>query len=158
MQRQVFMIGLVLAGTIGISTSAIAIPVPNQQGDYPIPALRQRGGRHVNWQVVDPDPQGLNCRMAKQFQGFSVDGANAPQELFQRNRHTISQWAVVTKFNRGQRLRAVTGNLANQIMLVDRQGKPWLPVNSPKGDCFVRANSRFIQPLREDPTTLKPLE
>ena len=152
------MIGLVLTPIISISTGAIAIPTPNQQGDYPIPAPRQRANRQVNWQVVDPDPKGLSCRMAKQFQGVRVDSMNAPDALFQRNRHDLSQWSVVTTFRPGQRIRAVSGNLANQIVLVDHRGKPWLPIHSTKGDCFVRANSRFIRPLRENPTTLKPLE
>ncbi|MEG3957151.1 hypothetical protein QT982_17100 [Microcoleus sp. herbarium2] len=55
-------------------------------------------------------------------------------------------------------MQAVTGNNANQIMIADSQGKPWLSVSTDKGNCFVRANSRFIKPIRENPTTLKPLE
>lgn len=140
------------------ATLALAIPTPNQQGDYPIPSLRQRGGRHVNWQIVDSDPRGLNCRMARQFQGISVDGSDAPADLSARNKHNISQWPVVFAFKRGQRVQAVTGNWANQIMLTDQQGKPWLPVYTSKGNCFVRANSNFIKPIREDSVTLKPLE
>jgi hypothetical protein len=83
---------------------------------------------------------------------------DAPAELFERNKHNVSQWLVVTAFRRGQRLQAVTGNNANQIMIADSQGKPWLPISTDKGNCFVRANSRFIKPIRENPTTLKPLE
>jgi hypothetical protein len=137
---------------------ALAIPTPDQQGDYPAPPQRQRGGRQVNWQVVDSDPKGLNCRMAKQFQGTTVDSIDAPADLSVRNKHNISQWPVVFAFKRGQRIQAVTGNLANQIMLTDQQGKPWLPVSTSKGNCFVRANSNFIKPIREDSVTLKPLE
>ena len=96
--------------------------------------------------------------MAQRFQSISVDGIDAPDELFARNKHNVSQWAVVTTFRRGQRLEAVTGNNANQIMISDTQGKPWLPVSTEKGNCFVRANSRFIKPIRENPATLKPLE
>ncbi len=108
--------------------------------------------------VVDSDSQGLNCRMAHRFRSISVDGLNAPYELFERNKHNVSQWPVVTTFLRGERLQAVTGNLANQIMISDSQGKPWLPISTDKGNCFVRANSRFIKPIRENSTTLKPLE
>ena len=96
--------------------------------------------------------------MAERFRWISVDGMNAPDELFEKNKHNVSQWPVVTAFRRGQRLQAVTGNNANQIMIADSQGKPWLPVSTDKGNCFVRANSRFIKPIREHPTTLKPLE
>ncbi|MEG4420463.1 hypothetical protein QUA70_18015 [Microcoleus sp. LAD1_D5] len=150
---------LAAAWILGIGANlASAIPVANQQGDYPVPPARQRGNRQVNWVVVDSDSQGLNCRMAQKFRSISVDGLDAPAELFERNKHKISQWAVVTAFRRGQRLQAVTGNNANQIMIADSQGKPWLPVSTDKGNCFVRANSRFIKPIRENPTTLKPLE
>lgn len=137
---------------------AFAIPTPNQQGDYPAPAQRQRGNRQVNWRVVDSDTKGLNCRMAKQFQGMQVDGNDMPAEFFVRNKYNIAQWSVVSTFQRGQRLQAVTGNMANQIMLTDQQGKSWLPVYSSKGNCFVRANRNFIQPIRENPVTLQPLE
>ena len=137
---------------------ALAIPTPNRQGDYPAPPPKQAQGLHVNWQVVDSDPKGLNCRMARQFQGFAVDGSDAPRDLSARNKHNISQWPVVFAFKQGQRLQAVTGNWGNHIMLTDQQGKPWLAVNTSKGHCFVRANSNFVKPLREDPVTLKPLE
>ncbi|MCC3583796.1 MAG: hypothetical protein JGK24_06820 [Microcoleus sp. PH2017_29_MFU_D_A] len=137
---------------------ALALPVANQQGDYTGLLARQRGNRQVNWVVVDSDSQGLNCRMAQRFRSVSVDALDAPDELFEKNKHNVSQWPVVTTFRRGQRLQAVTGNNANQIMIADSQGKPWLPISTDKGNCFVRANSRFVKPIRENPTTLKPLE
>jgi hypothetical protein len=36
----------------------------------------------------------------------------------------------------------------------------WVVVDSDSQglNCFVRANTRFIKPIRENPTTLKPLE
>ena len=96
--------------------------------------------------------------MAERFRSLSVDDVDAPAELFERNKHNVSQWPVVTAFRRGQRLQAVTGNNVNQIMIADSHGKSWLPVSTDKGNCCVRANSRFIKPIRENPTTLKPLE
>ncbi|MBE9094175.1 hypothetical protein [Tychonema sp. LEGE 07203] len=159
MKAEIRIVSLAVIGILGLGANlASAIPVANQQGDYPVPPPRTRGNRQVNWVVVDPDSQGLNCRMAQRFRSISVDGINAPDELFERNKHNVSQWPVVTTFRRGQRLQAVTGNNANQIMISDTQGKPWLPVLTDKGNCFVRANSRFIKPIRENPTTLKPLE
>ncbi|MBW4486509.1 MAG: hypothetical protein KME12_01835 [Trichocoleus desertorum ATA4-8-CV12] len=160
MQKKLATITLSLTcALLGLGANlALAIPAPNQQGDYPAPVQRQRGARHVNWQVVDSDPRGLNCRMARQFQGISVDGSDAPPELYTRNKYNISQWSVVFAFKRGQRLQAVTGNMDNHITLTDQQGKPWMAVYTSKGHCFVRANSNFVKPLREDPVTLKPLE
>ncbi|MEG4812439.1 hypothetical protein QUA82_33620 [Microcoleus sp. F8-D3] len=56
-------------------------------------------------------------------------------------------------FSAGERLEAVTGNNANHIMIADSHGKPWLPISTDKGNCFVRENNRFIKPIRENPTT-----
>ncbi|WP_333387743.1 hypothetical protein [Microcoleus sp. B4-D4] len=64
----------------------------------------------------------------------------------------------MTTFRRGESLQAVTGNHAEQIMITDSQGKPWLQVLTDKGNFFVRANSRFVKPILENHTTLKPLE
>ncbi|MEG4209921.1 hypothetical protein [Microcoleus sp. S13_B4] len=158
MKAEIRIVFLAAAWILGIGANlASAIPVANQQGDYPVPPARQRGNRQVNWVVVDSDSQGLNCRMAQRFRSISVDALDAPAELFERNKHNVSQWPVVTTFRRGKRLQAVTGNNANQIMIADSQGKPWLPIATANGNCFVRANSRFIKPIRENPTTLKPL-
>jgi hypothetical protein len=55
-------------------------------------------------------------------------------------------------------LQAVTGNNQNQITIADTQGKPWLPIFTGNGNCFVRENSHFIKAIRENFTTLKPLE
>ncbi|MBD1884060.1 MULTISPECIES: hypothetical protein [Microcoleus] len=159
MKAEIRVVFLAAAWILGMEANlASAIPVANKQGDYPVPPARQRGNRQVNWLVVDSDSKGLNCRMAQRFRSISVDGLDAPAELFERNKHNVSQWPVVTTFRRGERLQAVTGNNANQIMIADSQGKPWLPISTDKGNCFVRANSSFIKPIRENPTTLKPLE
>ena len=159
MKAEIRVVFLAAAWILGMEANlASAIPVANKQGDYPVPPVRQRGNRQVNWLVVDSDSKGLNCRMAQRFRAISVDGLDAPAELFERNKHNVSQWPVVIAFRRGERLQAVTGNNANQIMIADSQGKPWLPISTDKGNCFVRANSSFIKPIRENPTTLKPLE
>ncbi|MEG4582393.1 hypothetical protein QUA71_22675 [Microcoleus sp. MON1_C5] len=159
MKAEIIVVFLAAAWILGMGANlASAIPVANKQGDYPVPPAGQRGNRQVNWLVVDSDSKGLNCRMAQRFRSISVDGLDAPAELFERNKHNVSQWPVVATFRRGERLQAVTGNNANQIMIADSQGKPWLPISTDKGNCFVRANSSFIKPIRENPTTLKPLE
>ncbi|WP_293333647.1 hypothetical protein [Microcoleus sp. CAWBG58] len=159
MKAEITIVSLAVAWILGLGANlALALPVANGQGDYTGLLARQRGNRQVNWVVVDSDSQGLNCRMAQRFRSISVDGVDAPDELFAKNKHNVSQWPVVTTFRRGERLEAVTGNNANQIMIADSNGKPWLPISTDKGNCFVRANSRFVKPVRENPTTLKPLE
>lgn len=159
MKAEIRIVSLTVGWILGFGANlALALPVANQQGDYTGLLARQRGNRQVNWVVVDSDSQGLNCRMAQRFRSISVDGIDAPDELFEKNKHNVSQWPVVTTFRRGERLQAVTGNNANQIMIADSNGKPWLPISTDKGNCFVRANSRFVKPIRENPTTLKPLE
>ena len=107
MKTEIKIVSLAVAGILaGWANFALAVPVANQQGDYPMALARTRGNRQVNWVVVDSDSQGLNCRMAQRFQSISVDGLDAPAELFPRNKHNVSQWAVVTTFRRGQRLEA----------------------------------------------------
>ena len=128
MKAEIKLVSLAVAGMLGMGANLTsAIPVANQQGDYPVPAARQRGDRQVNWVVVDSDSQGLNCRMTQRFRAVSVDDMDASAELFERNKHNVSQWPAVTVF-RGERLQAVTGNNANQITIADTQGKPWLPI------------------------------
>lgn len=159
MNRKTKLVTMTIACIGGLGSSlTLALPMPNTEGDYRIPNMR--GNAHRNWVVVDPDPNGLNCRMAKAFQPYSLDASNAPKELHQHHKHDISEWPVIVQFQQGQRLRATTGHLGQQIMLLDSSDRPWLPISlkATKNSCFVRANSQFIQPLKEDPETLQPLE
>jgi hypothetical protein len=155
--KRAFAVGVAIAGAIGIGNSALCVPVPNQQGDYPKTSFNppKSVDRQSTWKVFDPDPQGLRCRMAKQFQDIDVVSDDAPQALFQRN--NISQWPIVRIFRRGQRIQAETGP-RGQIVVLDSKGSPWFPIRIAKGDCFVRANNRFIRPVPENPTTLIPLD
>ncbi|MBE9123380.1 hypothetical protein IQ269_21920 [Tychonema sp. LEGE 07199] len=79
--------------------------------------------------------------MAQRFRSVSVDGVDAPADLFERNKNKVVQWSVVTTFRRGEGLQAVTGNHAEQIMIADFPGKPWLPILTDRGNCLVRTNS-----------------
>jgi hypothetical protein len=164
MQRSIKVILLTLAVTIVGTQLATAAPIPNGQGDYPMPKPgRSSTPGQSNWLVVDKDSKGLNCRMANRFQSVTLDGADAPSEIYLNNQYAIADWPIVFTFKKGQRLRAVTGNMGrNQIMLLDNRSKPWIPVSLQKGDrlvnCFVRANSQFIKPLKEDPISGKALE
>ncbi|KAM3106368.1 hypothetical protein ACKFKH_18950 [Phormidesmis sp. 146-20] len=164
MQPSIKVILLTLAATIVGTQLATAVPVPDRQGDYPIPkSARSSSPGQSNWIVVDGDSKGLNCRMAKQFQSVTLDGADAPAAIFLNNQYAIADWPIRFTFKKGQRLQAVTGNMGrNQIMLLDNRGKPWIPVSGQKGDrsinCFIRANSRFIKPLKEDSISGRAME
>lgn len=103
--------------------------------------------------MVDPDPAGLNCRMAKRFQGYALDAMNVPDELMSPDyTFNVSSWEVIHRFRPGEKLWAVTGNLTTQHIQFDDRGKPWLGVRvANRGnviiDCFVRANRRFVRPI-----------
>ena len=129
-----------------IAPTAVALPIPNQDGDY---IDTKRGNAHRDWKVVDPDPAGLNCRMAKQFQGIAVDAVNTPDEMLSLDyKPNIRKWEVVYRFRPGQQLLAVTGNGMNQHIQFDDRGKPWMAVRVQNSvDCFTRINRHFIQPI-----------
>ena len=140
-----------------ICTPSWAIPKTNANGDYILPATDRRGIRQISWIVTDKDPQGLNCRMLRQYQGISMDDIDAPEILYRDNYHTITNWSVMTTFKTGTKLQAVTTQFGTNIVLRDKQGKPWIPVESSrdrnKGSCFVRANLQFIKAIPDEPNT-----
>jgi hypothetical protein len=91
--------------------------------------------------------------MLRQYQGISMDDIDAPSILYKDNYHTITNWSVMTTFKTGTKLWAVTTQFGNNIVLRDKQGKPWIPVESSrsKGSCFVRANLQFIKAIPDNP-------
>lgn len=108
----------------------------------------------VNWEVIDKDPKGLNCRMPQQYQGTFMDSIDAPEIPFKNNNiNDWKSWTVMNKFKTGQKLRAVTTKLGNNIILLYKKDEPWILVESQLGDlsdCFVRADSKYIAPIKED--------
>lgn len=133
---------------------ALAIPTAGANGNYQLSQLRGKPGQ-TNWLVVDADPKGLNCRMAKQYRSFAMDGAETPANLYINSIHKIYDWSIAGTFRKNDRIQAVTGNMGrNQIVLIDDRGMAWIPIVAPKNaqakNCFVRANSRFIKPIKED--------
>jgi len=153
-------IGLILLGLATLFSNyspVLAIPMPDRDGDYTAP---KRVLLYPTWQVVDPDPNGLNCRTPQRFQGKTL-GDYADQnndryrsiadELLQSGIHDIEQWEVLTRIYQGDRFNAYGGNLGAQIIVKDRQNKTWMPIsvsaNNQLMHCFVRANKRFIQPI-----------
>lgn len=96
---------------------------PDGQGNYPI-----REEYVGQWEVVDPDPNGLNCR-----------GNILPYEGSEE---------VVRKLYQGDRIQAVQRG-RGIYELVEQDGKTWLRVQvSGGGECWVRANEIFVKPVK----------
>lgn len=101
---------------------------PDRNGDYPI-----RRQYHGTWKVVDPDPNGLNCR------------GNIPP--FARSRDIVTTFPTGTLINLVKRDRGV-------FEIGDSpRGEPWLRVRllTPEDivpTCWVRANRRYVMPVR----------
>ncbi|NJK33462.1 MAG: hypothetical protein HC919_00035 [Oscillatoriales cyanobacterium SM2_2_1] len=142
-----------ILAVIAVLPIIAVLPLPNAQGDY-LPPIR-RTPVHRLWQVVDRDPAGLNCRMAAEFPPGTLWFETARgQVLLTSDRHPIGQWPVVATLKRGAMVQAFSGNLGAQLIIRDRQKKPWLPVLVERSrggvHCFVRANSKLIQPAGKE--------
>jgi len=128
------------------------IKLPNlktdSEGNYQNGSAR---GWYV-WQVVDFDPNGVNCRATSIF----LDGSwqmismisRIPTDRFPTD---IQNFPVVQKFPKGTVLVAITAP-AGFSTWEDNEKKLWLRVSLPSQKsinsmCFVRANSKFIVPI-----------
>jgi len=136
---------LAILTIVALNPIAIAQParlpasLPDSQRDYyrnevprravPLPGgWPERLSAGSLWQVVSV---GLNCRRSP--------GAG---------------YSIVRQFSQGDRLEVEVGRGGSDEVLqnaVDRNGKPWMPVRGASSSdiCYVRANSRYIQPLSE---------
>ncbi|MBD1938194.1 SH3 domain-containing protein [Microcoleus sp. FACHB-68] len=107
-------------------------PIPDRNGDYnSIQRISANGqeiqgvaGEHRSWRVVT---EGLNCRNGPGV-NHRVNRQFAQEDLFQ-----------AASFGRGG---------SDEVIVIQRDnaGKPWLRVELNGGQCFVRANSRYIEP------------
>lgn len=134
-----FAVLLTLLGLVSISSAALAqsapLPQPNTNGDY------ARRTSHQSWVVVDPDPNGLNCRWSNRMPtNWYAPDAQLP-------RLDVVNWEVVRRFSTGTTL---TANIAPAgfVTIMDNRGLPWLKVSIGENEqiCLVRANSRFVRP------------
>ncbi|MDF0556516.1 hypothetical protein [Kamptonema sp. UHCC 0994] len=126
--------------------STAPLPTPNNQGDYTGRAY------HTYWEVVDPDPNGLNCRMTNSsFEELMRVDNRTPFEFF--------NWSVIGVLKQGQRFESFPSNAAGTFR--DTRGLPWLFVgkNYATGGvqrCFIRANSQFVKPVQMSSTRVQP--
>ncbi|HIK55676.1 MAG TPA: hypothetical protein IGS37_11000 [Synechococcales cyanobacterium M55_K2018_004] len=123
--------------TPGVTLAQTPLPRANANGDY-----LQRTS-HPTWVVVDPDPNGLNCRWSRQM---PVEWYSPSAQL---PRMDVVNWPVVRQFRSGTLLRANT-TPAGFATMADTRGLPWLKVSIGPNDqiCLVRANRRFIRPVQ----------
>jgi len=112
------------------------LPLPDENGNY------CGGTTHRHWIVVDKDFNGLNGRLADNFPKDWED----PRSLWPGG--NIGQWPVVHRFYPGSILNACMGN-RGIIFLNDDNGNPWIMISVSMDEvCFVRANSKYIKPVR----------
>ena len=116
------------------------LPKAGSNGDY--------SGKtsHQKWIVVDPDPEGVNCRWSEAMPtSWYAPDTKLPAL-------SISQWSVVRRFAKDTSSQNLTANTtpAGFVTINDESGKPWLKVNIGSNDriCLVRANSKYVQPVR----------
>lgn len=138
---RIVILSLGLVFLLGITPvwAAQSFPEPNAQGNY------VSLSSHVYWQVVDPDPNGLNCRMgnASIEEIWNPDNPGFP---------TISNWPVVATFKPNEIFRAQL-SYSGFVVTRDSQFLPWIFVkkklDGTPANCFVRANSALIKPVEE---------
>jgi hypothetical protein len=131
---------LFLTSSLSYVPPAAALAM-NPAGDYVQGESPQRV--YPRWQVVDTDPQGLNCR-ALDSKGGAL---NVDLPLNQRD---IANWPVVKTFPLGAELRGVNGRKGNlPVQIEDNQGKSWIAISPDNrgAQCVVRANSKYVRPL-----------
>ncbi|MCT7958627.1 hypothetical protein [Laspinema palackyanum] len=118
-----------------IATSVL--PQTNAQGDY------TGKSNHINWRVVDPDPNGLNCRMGDQ----PIDQVWNPSA----GALNIGSWPVAGTLPPDSTFKAALSP-GGFVLTFDANTQPWMFVESSNGpeqtsNCFIRANSKYIEPI-----------
>lgn len=114
------------------------MPQPNERGEYTRTS-------HRYWQVVDPDPNGLNCRMGP----HSIREIENPGSKIDLN---IGSWPVVGTLKEGEKFEIYLGPSGLGVLYDDRD-RPWFFVQKSEnidgpGNGFVRAHSSLVQPVQ----------
>lgn len=131
---------LSVSALISLVAVAKSLPVPNASGDY------AGGGAEtwMNWQVLDPDPAGLNCRATPVFAS-----GEWTERVYDSLPNNIGSFPVVHRFTAGTILRA-NNTPAGATLWRDDAGKNWVRVSLDDNSdaiCFVRANKRYVHPV-----------
>lgn len=135
----ILVLGLVfLLGTTSV-WAANSLPEPNEKGDF------VSKSDHLYWQVIDPDPNGLNCRMGEEpiEAIWSPDNPGFP---------AISTWPAVTTFKPDEIFKAQL-SYSGFVATFDDQLQPWIFIKKKEdgtpANCFVRASRNLIKPIEE---------
>lgn len=118
--------------------SQLPLPKPRSNGDYP-------RSPHQNWQTT-PNSQGVECRM---LGNITYEQLGDPRNQRALN---IEAWPIVGRFKPGQAFDIELG-AAGFGVVYDTKRQPWIYVEKTDqagapSQCFIRANQRFIQPIR----------
>jgi len=102
---------------------------PDNQGNYPI-----REQYHGTWQVVDTDPNGLSCRSFR-----------SPDRGSEKIITRFPNGTLINTFPRGRGLFEIENNSVSE---------PWLLVRlfgrEEGQECWVRANQKYVIPIRPE--------
>jgi hypothetical protein len=122
------------------------LPKPHGGGDYWI----YNENTWMDWEVICNE-------LAGRITPAWPEDDQAPGALLKID-WLVPQWPVVAKFGKGQRLHAVPDE-GGGILIKDIDGSSWMKVESGVGGfCFVRANAKYIRPVRPLPGQAPPPE
>lgn len=121
---------ILTSNSSGIILASESRPIRDDGGNYH-PSNPDNPNVPWEWEVVDPDPNGLNCRYLNRTEG-SPTGSN-----------NFYNYPVSQTLMRGQTFNSPK-------IVYDDRNLPWLWVGSSMTNhiCFVRANSNFVRPVR----------
>ncbi|MBO0347544.1 hypothetical protein J0895_00130 [Phormidium pseudopriestleyi FRX01] len=113
------------------------LPQTNAQGDY------TGKSNHINWRVVDPDPNGLNCRMGDRT---IIEVWNPSAGAL-----NIGSWPVTGTLPPDSTFQAALSP-GGFILTFDSNNQTWIFVESSNGpeqtsNCFIRANINYVEPV-----------
>lgn len=133
-----FSLGLSVSVSLGVNASSTnASPRTDAYGNWQSPIDNRA------WAVVDPDPNGLNCRMRGSFGDimFRYNGENIRPSVI--SMPVVRQIPYDTVVLVESIARSPTGRFPTDVLFFDDRGLPWLFT----GDCFIRANEAFVVPM-----------
>lgn len=95
---------------------------------------------HTFWQVVDPDPNGLNVRLHPRFPARFDDERDPWPES------PVRSWPVIGTVPHGEIVQAMRGNVG-VVHVTDPDGARWLMIRYGQGVGFIRWSVSFVRPV-----------